>query len=144
MMLAATAAEARTAIQANKLAVILGVEMDSLGPDQVLALADEYGVRVVTPIHLADGPFGGAAVYSDAFNSLNRYLNNYCFGQLSRIIADDHLKFHLGKPQVLKNKALGAVEPVPISDGEFAGLPLRGGFPQGPPKSLSIAGISSG
>ncbi|HTJ82805.1 MAG TPA: membrane dipeptidase [Polyangiaceae bacterium] len=77
---------ARAAIAQNKLAVVMGVEVDSLGDfrsesnctdDQVDALVDELwamGVRTSTPIHLANNAFGGCSIGADQFNLLNHFL----------------------------------------------------------------------
>lgn len=79
-------AAARQCIEAGKLAVVLGVEVDSLGDwraesdttaTQVRQLVQQLhadGVRTVTPIHLANNAFGGCAVYTDPFNLLNHFL----------------------------------------------------------------------
>jgi microsomal dipeptidase-like Zn-dependent dipeptidase len=68
-----TAAEAESVIQAGKLAVVLGIEVDYLfdsypdsPPDagQIKAAVQKYydaGVRYVFPIHFADNAFGGTA-----------------------------------------------------------------------------------
>jgi len=73
-----TPREARQAISEGKLAVILGVEMDFLFGceegsacseayiDEQLDLLYEKGIRQITPVHLYDNAFGGAALYSDA------------------------------------------------------------------------------
>ena len=80
--------EARQAFRDNKLAVVLAVEVDSIaGPTMrresqsssvpVSDTIDKWwwkGVRMITPIHLADNALGGAAVYDDRFNFLNHYL----------------------------------------------------------------------
>ncbi len=71
--------------QANKLAIVVGVEIDNIGnlhtvnplaqkeiSDEVQRLFDE-GVRYVFPVHIIDNPFGGTAVYEDDFN-LSNYL----------------------------------------------------------------------
>jgi microsomal dipeptidase-like Zn-dependent dipeptidase len=80
--------EARNALDANKLAIILAIEVDSIaGPTKRRegSLTDaeaeaivkgwwSEGVRLINPIHLADSAIGGTAVYSDLFNCLNHYL----------------------------------------------------------------------
>ncbi len=80
--------EAEEAIQANKLAVILGIEVDSiagpcmrregqLDPAKAAGIVDRWwkkGVRFITPIHIVDNALGGTAIYDDRFNCLNHYL----------------------------------------------------------------------
>ena len=105
MEIALTPSHARRIIRDNKLAVILGIEVDSFADcdlsmlptndgkyyhagsapcdiDRVIEeLSDVFsmGVRQLHPIHLTDNGFGGAAVYSDEFNTSNHYLNNEFF-----------------------------------------------------------------
>ncbi len=83
--------EAYNAINDGKLAIILGLEMDNLTIDQILELYDNHDVRLVTPIHLVDNSFGGAAVYDPLFNTANYWMNNYFFD----VIEDDRLEFRL-------------------------------------------------
>ena len=71
MDIALSAAEARRIISAGKLAIVLGVEMDTLSPEEMMRLIREEGVRVVTPIHFVDNAFGGAAAYSSLFSVLS-------------------------------------------------------------------------
>ena len=89
MEIAESPTDARRIIGSNKLAVILGVEVDSLGnfhkddqgtPDQAAQIAayvrhlhDDLGVRHVFPIHLANNTFGGCAIYDDKWNLNERY-----------------------------------------------------------------------
>jgi microsomal dipeptidase-like Zn-dependent dipeptidase len=87
--------EAREIIsERNHLALILSVEMDSLTADQIIALKNEYHVRQVIPIHLADNSFGGVAVYSDLFNTNNLLINDDFF----RVVGDENISFRLGIP----------------------------------------------
>jgi microsomal dipeptidase-like Zn-dependent dipeptidase len=97
MQLARTPAEARKIIASGKLAVVLGVEVDSLGnwhkPGDLPAdltqaraqiaayLRDLHGrgVRHVFPVHLADNAFGGTAVWSRAFDLANFVLTGSFF-----------------------------------------------------------------
>jgi microsomal dipeptidase-like Zn-dependent dipeptidase len=116
MELAKSPSHARSIIEAGKLAVVLGVEVDSFANcdtsalptainvtnnsllagiattyhagtsgctvDYVKRLDELYkqGVRQLHPVHLTDNGFGGAAVYSDLFNTANHYVNGYFFG----------------------------------------------------------------
>jgi len=92
-----SAEEARQVIRDNKLAVILGVEVDSLGnwhkPEDLDQLSGgdpevargligseldwlyDLGVRQVTPIHLANNAFGGTAIYMRFLETINMFLN---------------------------------------------------------------------
>jgi microsomal dipeptidase-like Zn-dependent dipeptidase len=87
MEIARSPADARRIITAGKLAIVLGIEVDTLGAarrpedttDQaVTRLIDTLwakGVRMITPIHLANNAFGGCACGRDAFNILNHWLH---------------------------------------------------------------------
>lgn len=86
MAIAKTPAEARAIIRADKLAIVLGIEVDSLGgfgnePDctdrdvaQEIDRLNKMGVRHVFPIHLADSAFGGCSIYNDIFEVNHRVL----------------------------------------------------------------------
>lgn len=71
----------RRIIRHNKLAVILGVEVDELGKwyqGDASKEIDELwklGIRVVTPIHGVDNPIGGAAVFIEVYSWLNDFLH---------------------------------------------------------------------
>jgi microsomal dipeptidase-like Zn-dependent dipeptidase len=88
--------EARQAIAANKLAVVLGVEVDSLGNwrnaedlykqshgdlaqarrliGQELDHLYSLGVRQITPIHLTNNAFGGTAIYMRFLETVNLFV----------------------------------------------------------------------
>ncbi len=74
MQIATTPDEAEDIIRSGRLAVVLAVEMDQLNLGEILELK-EAGVRLVTPIHLVDNIWGGAAIYDSTFSALNWYLN---------------------------------------------------------------------
>lgn len=94
MEVAYSARDLRRIVSANKLAVIIGVEVDNIGnfhksnvvcnettvKAEIQRLYDK-GVRYTFPIHLVDNKFGGAAVYEDLFN----FANKYSTGSLYRI-----------------------------------------------------------
>jgi hypothetical protein len=90
MEVALGAADVKRIAQANKIAVVLGVEIDNIGdfnnPYMIPLLhgpAGEHiitgeiqrlynaGVRYVLPIHVVDNLFGGTAIYEDGFNTSN-------------------------------------------------------------------------
>src|SRR5262249_13673380 len=91
-------AEARSAIAQGKLAVVLGIEVDTLaGAEPALAARFfrrpetaendctdaqvrsvvqqwfERGVRMITPIHLTDNAYGGCGIFNDLFCISNDY-----------------------------------------------------------------------
>lgn len=89
MEIAYSPTEARRIIRQNKLAIVLGVEVDSLGnwkhaddctDDKVRAylqyLYNDLGVRHLFPVHIANNAFGGAAIYNDMFGVVNRFLRD--------------------------------------------------------------------
>lgn len=139
MQIVTTPAEARTAITNNKLALILGLEMDKLTTAQTLTLIRDHKVRQVIPIHLADNHFGGTAAYSDMFNTNSHFQN----GHFIKVVGDSALRFRFNRPQFIRyidhtevNDALsglfamltlgtigvGAVKPTGISDAEYNAL----------------------
>ncbi len=91
-----SAEEARQVIEENKLAVILGVEVDSLGNWRKLEDLDQItggdlevarvvigaeldwlydqGVRQITPIHLTNNAFGGTAIYLRFLETVNMFV----------------------------------------------------------------------
>src|SRR5262245_47935459 len=122
-----SAAAARNAINLNKLAVVLSLEMDKLTLDEVLALVRDKGVRHVIPIHLVNNEFGGTAVYSDVFNVSNRFQN----GEYLHVEGAPAIQCRLGWPQKLESHgllfgwsftSLGAVGPALIDRSEFCQL----------------------
>ena len=108
MEIACCAADARRIIRGNKLAIVLGVEVDSPGnwhrpeecsEEEVRAylhhLYHDLGVRHLFPIHLANNAFGGPAIYSDLFNVINRFLRGDYFQVKDG--SDDGVEFRLGE-----------------------------------------------
>lgn len=86
MQVAYSAADVRKIVGANKLAVIVGVEVDDPGgfalarkpPSAAQARAEvrrlhAKGVRYVFPVHLIDNYFGGTAIEEDEFARANRF-----------------------------------------------------------------------
>ena len=79
--------EARDIIRRNKLAVVLGIEVDRLGELFLNSTKDEagakseldklwnLGIRAMIPVHAVDNWIGGAAVFSDTYNGQNDFLN---------------------------------------------------------------------
>jgi microsomal dipeptidase-like Zn-dependent dipeptidase len=108
MEIAYCAADARRIIRQNRLAIVLGVEVDSLGnwhrpedcsEDEIRSylhhLYHDLGVRHLFPIHLANNAFGGPAIYNDLFNVINRFLRDDYF-QVEAGSADG-VEFRLGE-----------------------------------------------
>jgi len=132
MEIAYSAAEARRIIAANKLALILSLEQDALTPAQTLQLVREEGVRQVIPIHLINNAVGGCAVYTDAFNTANAFVNSTRqTGNWNepgndgffRVRYDRRLSGRLGRPQTLGGGEVGgAIRPREVSDAVWATL----------------------
>ena len=96
LQIAYSPAEARQIIAANHLAIVLGVEVDSLGnwhrPEdleklshgdlelarQLIGLELDWlyalGVRQITPIHLINNAFGGTAIYMRFLETINLFV----------------------------------------------------------------------
>ncbi|MFZ1699290.1 MAG: hypothetical protein WBO10_17010 [Pyrinomonadaceae bacterium] len=91
MEIAYTPADLRRIVAANKMAVVLGLEIDNIGgfnkmpnyrtlpPAARAAIIQaelnrlhNNGVRYLFPIHVLDNAFGGTAVYEDLFNYSNK------------------------------------------------------------------------
>ena len=89
MEIAYSAADLRRIVRANKLAIVLGIEVDSLfwrneaqlrqitgnDPNRARALIQselkkvhDMGVRQITPVHLSDNAYGGSAIYNQLFD----------------------------------------------------------------------------
>jgi microsomal dipeptidase-like Zn-dependent dipeptidase len=133
MGIARTPAEARTLIQSGKLAVVLGLEVDSFlgkwleldeitgipnaglrSPEQVRqVLRDrlqelyDLGIRQLNPVHLANNPFGGCSIYENNFNINNFHLHHDCF---SVEAADPDVDFRLGNPDWFMSQFIASTE----------------------------------
>jgi microsomal dipeptidase-like Zn-dependent dipeptidase len=82
MQIAYTPAELENIVRQNKLAIVLGMEVDDIGnfnkvPATNGIVAAEItrlynqGIRYIFPIHVIDNPFGGTAIYEGGFNASN-------------------------------------------------------------------------
>lgn len=108
MAIAKNAADAEKLIANGKLAVVLGLEMDDLTPEQILSLRDQFGVVVVNPIHLADNPsFGGSGVYSNLFNTMNREVWGYHYD----VRTDPSIGYRLSAPLKMGTDVLPLLQP---------------------------------
>lgn len=118
MQIVTSSAQARQAISSNKLAIVLSLEMDSLYPDQILNLIQNYGVRHVIPVHLSNNVMGGTAAFDDTFNANTYFLTGGFFS----VHPNACVNFWLGVPNHLIHGPMGAIEPQPIDAGWFATL----------------------
>jgi hypothetical protein len=105
MEIALTSADLQRIVWSNKLAVVLGVEIDDIGNLNTLGrppgdaeieaaighLFDE-GVRYVFPVHLIDNQFGKTAAYEDIFN----YSNRREAGHWWDLVCDPSISYHFG------------------------------------------------
>ena len=107
MQIARSAADLRRIVASNKLAVILGMEVDNLGNfnkancneitvRNEIARLRGLGVRYVFPIHLVDNKFGGTAVYEDLFNYASKYTSGSLFTVQSSSTVDANITSRLG------------------------------------------------
>lgn len=110
MGLALSASQARQLVASGKLAVVASVEVDSLDSllgdraalngqplsweqlPRILRWLKELGVRMMTPLHLANNSFGGTAVYDDKLNLLNHFLR----GRFYDVRGAPDMAFRLG------------------------------------------------
>lgn len=102
LQIADTPDKARAIIHAGKLAIVLGIEVDSLGgwrtpqdlqddidatpnttaQDHISHYLDEVydlGVRHILPLHHSNNAFGGAAIFRKALDAVNFYLTSQHF-----------------------------------------------------------------
>jgi Membrane dipeptidase (Peptidase family M19) len=83
MQIALSSSDVYNIVSQNKLAVVIGVELDNIGDlvgnqpaSALVAEVDRLygeGVRYIFPIHLVDNPIGGSAVYNALFDYANEY-----------------------------------------------------------------------
>ena len=83
MAVALGPAELESIVNAGKLAVVLGMEVDNIGNFNTVKPLNEavvkseiqrlaaLGIRYIFPIHVIDNSFGGTAVYDGGFNTSN-------------------------------------------------------------------------
>ena len=92
MEIAYSSADVRRIVGHNKLAIVLGMEVDQIGNfgkpgvavnEQAVRAEIQRlygkGIRYIFPIHLIDNVFGGSAVYEVLFNIANRRANGYLY-----------------------------------------------------------------
>jgi len=104
MEIAYTPTDLDRIVRANKVAIILGMEVDDIGnfnragelndtivASEIQRLYDQ-GIRYLFPIHLLDNPFGGTAVYQDLFNVSN-YRENGSYWNLECAAPEDGIRY---------------------------------------------------
>jgi microsomal dipeptidase-like Zn-dependent dipeptidase len=111
MEIATSAADFRRIVNANKMAIVLGVEVDNIGNfhqnprvtsnittegTQIVRAEIErlriQGVRYIFPIHLVDNKFGGTAIYEPNFDFSNYHQNNRFLSPVCATAADSITK----------------------------------------------------
>ena len=113
MEIARTPADARRIIAQNKMVIIQGIEVPSFNDCKVAGdcttdsvstelqrVYDEYDVRHVIPIHIANNQFGGSSIYVDSFSIYNRFQNNAYFEVQDG--SADGIDFRLGEQEGLQ------------------------------------------
>jgi len=92
MEIALSSADLERIVRKNKLAVVVGIEIDNPGnfntvsrltQTQIATEIDRLfneGVRYIFPIHLLDNPFGGTAAYQDLMNYSNFLESGHWWG----------------------------------------------------------------
>lgn len=81
--IALSPSQARDIIARDKLAIIMGTEVQELGKARFAGDSVErqvqdlhaLGIRKITPIHGINNPLGGTAIFNDVYNSNNLYAN---------------------------------------------------------------------
>jgi microsomal dipeptidase-like Zn-dependent dipeptidase len=122
MEIALTPRDVRRIVGQDRLAVVLGVEVDQVEqffpgerdvknpgswvPNLVERLYSR-GIRQITPLHFADNSFGGFAIYEDLFNSGNQYATQ---GGFVEHLLDPDIDFKLEFEQM--RFAPGAIPPM--------------------------------
>lgn len=144
MEVVSDSATARTVIQSGRLAVVPGVEVDTLGDwnegdasdEDFVAylrhLVEDLGIRHIFPIHLVNNAFGGAAIYMDLFNALNYHLCDDYFAVDDA--SNQGIDFRLGEDEGLAVKVLrlqGRYTPPKYSEIPGGHANTRGLTPQG-------------
>jgi len=105
MEIAYTPTDLDRIVRSNKLAIILGMEVDGIGnfnragelndviiASEIQRLYDQ-GIRYLFPIHLIDNPFGGTAVYQDLFNVSN-FREDGKYWDLECASPQDGIRYH--------------------------------------------------
>jgi microsomal dipeptidase-like Zn-dependent dipeptidase len=153
MEVAYGAADIKRIVQANKIAVVLGVEVDNLGnflsspvatlPAEAarLLVADEIqrlynnGARYVFPIHVLDNAFGGTAIYEHGFNVSNlREAGHYWDIECANVVDNITHTYQLGT-DLLENILKSTVSLIKLGIDPFGHPGAPPVCPDGPAKS---------
>jgi microsomal dipeptidase-like Zn-dependent dipeptidase len=104
MEVAYSSADVHRIVSANKLAVVVGIEVDHIGnfqtvqnravPSEAEVKAEihrlyQEGVRYIFPIHVLDNAFGGSAAYVNLFNVSNVRESGHPYALVCATPADD-------------------------------------------------------
>lgn len=129
MQIASSSSDLYNIVSQNRLAVILGVELDNIGSltgnqssAAMVAEVDRLyaeGVRYIFPIHLVNNPLGGSAVYEPLFDYANEYEEGSPYS-LGCSQASDDIGFSLNPAipvelQIAEAVKLATVLPTPPS-----------------------------
>jgi len=89
MEIAYSPADARRIVRRNKLAIVLGIEVYSLGnwkdatsltEEEIMTylhhLYHDLGIRHLFPVHMTNNVFAGSAIYNDLFSLVNYFLHH--------------------------------------------------------------------
>jgi microsomal dipeptidase-like Zn-dependent dipeptidase len=112
MAIADSAENLKKIVEQNKLAIVLGMEVDNIGDfnkkpglsqddirREIARLYDDEGVRYVFPVHLIDNSFGTTAAYLDLFNLSNlREAGHFWNLQCAPASEHIHYAYQLGNP----------------------------------------------
>jgi microsomal dipeptidase-like Zn-dependent dipeptidase len=153
MEIAYTAADVKRIVQANKIAVILGIEVDNIGNFNKLPFATlpqlavetaitseiqrlyNNGVRYAFPVHVLDNQFGGTAIYEHGFNTSNFREAGYYWNIECADIADGITHNYVLGGDPLENAIKDAVAFVKLGLDPFRHPGAPPACPSGPSKS---------
>lgn len=148
MEVAFTSADVYRIVSANKLAVIIGIEVDHIGnfqttqnpavPSDAAVIAEinrlhAEGVRYIFPIHVLDNAFGGSAAYVNLFNVSNVRESGHPYAlicadpkdNISYTYNNNDLGFENIVAQMVKTgMAVTSISYPPCTSGQKNALPL--------------------
>jgi microsomal dipeptidase-like Zn-dependent dipeptidase len=154
MELAYSAADIKRIVQADKLAVVMGVELDNLGNFNTQPLAGlptavaqqlisaevqrlyNNGARYIFPVHVLDNQFGGTAIYEAGFNTSNlREAGHYWDVECANVSDNITHTYQLGT-DVLENILKSTVSLLKLGIDPFRHPGAPPTCPNGPGKSI--------
>ncbi|MEP6689802.1 MAG: fibronectin type III domain-containing protein [Gemmatimonadaceae bacterium] len=155
MEIAKGSADVKRIVKSNKIAVVLGVEVDNIGNFNKLPLTTmpasasqllikneiqrlyDAGVRYVIPVHIMDNQFGGTAIYKNDFNSANIREAGYFWSIECADVADNITHTYVEGSDVLRD--VGAFVKLGLDPLRRSGpppvCPPANPIPGQPPKS---------